>query len=156
MKIVVASDSHGRTDYLKKVINKEQADYYLHCGDSCDVSEEIYPFISVRGNCDFYIKERELLLKIGEYKIFMTHGHLYYGLSLLYKAKEIGADIVLTGHTHRRDIEIIDDILFINPGSIARPRDRFEKSYCVLNINEKEKIDKEELLKCVKFIDFKE
>lgn len=156
MKIVIASDSHGRTDYLKEIEKKEKADYYLHCGDSCDVSEAIYPFVSVKGNCDFHIMNRDLSLKIGKYQFFMTHGHLYYGLSLLYKAKEMNADIVLTGHTHRRDVEIIDGILFINPGSVARPRDGLDKSYVVFEFDENIKIDKEELKKAVKFKDLKE
>ena len=138
IKIVVASDSHGRTDILEDIVRSEKGDFYLHCGDSQDDELSIFPFVSVKGNCDFYNKEREKIFKIGNFKILMEHGHMHYGLSLVYKAKEIGANIVLTGHTHIPNSYIIDDILFVNPGSCARPRGGSEKSYAVISFEEAE------------------
>ena len=138
IKIVVASDSHGRTDILEEIARCEKADYYLHCGDSQDDEISISPFVSVKGNCDFYIKERERIFQIGSFKVLMEHGHMHYGLSLLYKAKENDANIVLTGHTHVPNSYIMDGILFVNPGSCARPRGGSEKSYAVISFDSSE------------------
>lgn len=138
IKIVVASDSHGRTEILEEIVRREKADYYLHCGDSQDDELSISPFVSVKGNCDFYNKERERVFKIGNFKVLMEHGHMHYGLSLLYIAKEVEANIVLTGHTHVPNSCVLDGILFVNPGSCAKPRGGSEKSYAVISFDSDE------------------
>jgi putative phosphoesterase len=58
---------------------------------------------------------------------------------LLYHAKEAQADIVCFGHTHRPYVEEIDNILFINPGSLCYPRSKYpEPTYCILDTSTKE------------------
>ena len=63
---------------------------------------------------------------IGNYKVFMTHGHYYYvsmGTEMLKKeARARGAQIALFGHTHRPVIDCNDDVIAVNPGSISYPR----------------------------------
>lgn len=133
MKIAVISDTHRIKKYIelsKKYI--EDADVLIHLGDdSADIEElttdfkgEVY---GVRGNCDHistYPKEN--LLVIGGKKIFITHGH-FYGvkngmMNIVYKGEELGADIVLFGHTHIALIEEYKGIMFMNPGSVSLPR----------------------------------
>ena len=58
--------------------------------------------------------------------------------TLLYRAKEVEANVVCFGHSHVLGVEIIDDILFINPGSILLPRSRREKTFALLEIQESE------------------
>jgi len=135
MKIVLASDSHSKSEYLKKIALIEKADYYFCLGDSCDDAYAIEPFISVKGNCDFYPYEKELKLKVGGFVFYLTHGHLESELGLFYKAKENEVDIVCTGHTHVPHQYKKENILFLNPGSIARPRGGSNKSYMVLTYN---------------------
>lgn len=129
MVIAVLSDSH----YVKRNLHQvseciQNADIILHLGDGILDLEEIVDGFSgevfgVTGNCDFtreYPKER--ILDISGKKIFMTHGHEYnvkmgYN-NIFYKGKEIGADIVLFGHSHLAMIEDTDGILMMNPGSV--------------------------------------
>lgn len=49
-------------------------------------------------------------------------------LSLTYRAKELNAQIVCFGHSHILGAEMMDHILFINPGSLLKPRGHKEKA----------------------------
>ncbi|MGL5416054.1 MAG: metallophosphoesterase [Clostridium sp.] len=133
MKIGVVSDTHCIEKYIDIAIeNLKDVDVILHLGDcSRDIkrfkeklNKKIY---GVDGNCDFkdeYPKEQTIELE-GK-KIFMTHGDLYgvkYGYNnIYYKGKEVGADIVLFGHSHIEMIEKMDDIILMNPGSTTIPK----------------------------------
>ena len=68
----------------------------------------------------------EQLIELENKKILMTHGHEYGVksslLNLNYRAKELGADIALYGHSHIAAIEKHDGIWFVNPGSVSLPR----------------------------------
>ena len=65
-------------------------------------------------------------------KIFVTHGHMYNVKSeyntIFYKGKEVGADIVLFGHSHKALINSYDGITIMNPGSISLPYGRMKKT----------------------------
>ena len=129
MKILIVSDSHGRTNYLEKVMNKiGPIDLLIHLGDiegnedyieaisDCDV-------IMISGNNDYFASlEREKLIEVGKYKIFLTHGHMYqvnFGTKMIKaKGRELGAQIVMFGHTHHPLIDTVGDVIAINPGSI--------------------------------------
>ncbi|WP_102345357.1 metallophosphoesterase family protein [Bacillus sp. Marseille-P3661] len=145
MKVLIVSDSHGLNKELDIIINRHsnEVDAMIHCGDSerdAD-SQEMLNFITVRGNCDF--DENYPLEQVKEIKnvsFYITHGHLYnVKLSLLnlkYRAEEVGASVVCFGHSHIAGAELIDGILFINPGSIRLPRLRNEKTYAIIEIDE--------------------
>lgn len=142
-KVLIISDSHGLTTELTSL--KEQYGSYtmIHCGDS-----ELFtghPVLNniqvVRGNCDFdQNMPEEILIPVAGINIFVTHGHLYrvgrYLTTLSYKASEYDAQIVCYGHTHRAKAEKIGKQIFINPGSIRSPRDRIEKTYAILTIED--------------------
>ena len=75
-KIIVVSDSHSNTYLLKKIqLIHEDAYMFLHAGDSEDNEINIYPFVTVKGNNDYYIKDESKIIKIGEICIYLTHGH---------------------------------------------------------------------------------
>ncbi|MGV2938016.1 metallophosphoesterase [Mesobacillus sp. LC4] len=142
-RVLIVSDSHGSTEVLEGIENLHgnDVDLMIHCGDS-ELSESdaaIVNFSSVKGNCDFYgnFPDEEIHV-INGVRIFVTHGHLYSVKSTLvnlyYKAKELQADIVCFGHSHLLGAEMVDDVLFINPGSIRLPRGRTEKSYAILEL----------------------
>jgi putative phosphoesterase len=57
-------------------------------------------------------------------------------MGLHYRAREVEADIVCFGHSHILGAEMIEGILFINPGSILLPRERSEKTYIILDVHE--------------------
>lgn len=133
-KIVIVSDSHHQNDLLKQVVQKEKADLYLHAGDSEATEEEIYPFLSVRGNCDFTPFPLERVITIEEVTLLLVHGHRLTQNELIRKAKDVHASLVICGHSHCYMDVILDGIHIINPGSIAKPRDFF-KGYLLLFVD---------------------
>ena len=56
---------------------------------------------------------------------------------LLYLAKQLDADILVTGHSHQPKIEQIDGVLLLNPGSPVVPR-LADRTVMLLEINNKE------------------
>lgn len=139
MLIAVISDSHGNKDSINKIKKKiSNADVLLFLGDGeNDLAEITNDFtgevFAVRGNCDITGKyPEEQILEIQGKKIFICHGHRYnvkYGYnSIYYRGKEIGADIVLFGHSHIPIIEEYDGIVLMNPGSISHGMGRLNKT----------------------------
>ncbi|SIT83495.1 metallophosphoesterase [Edaphobacillus lindanitolerans] len=129
-KVAVLSDTHGYRDAIRRFRGAEEgsADLLIHCGDSEFGKEDpdMDGFLAVQGNCDPPGAFPESLeAEAGGLRILAVHGHLegVKGgmLSLRYKASELGADIVLFGHTHGYGAEVDGGILFINPGSPVRP-----------------------------------
>jgi len=90
--------------------------------------------VCVKGNNDYFDKSYPLerCFELGGKRIFMCHGHKYNVksslISLVYRAKEQGADIVLYGHTHLPHKEDYDGMLIINPGTVG--------TYAVIEITE--------------------
>lgn len=134
MRIGVVSDSHGNLYMLDKAIKMmEPLDLIIHLGDDYrDIIKlkEKYklPIEYVSGNNDFTAEKiSEKVINIKGKNIFMTHGHrynVYYGIdSLYFKALEENAQLVLYGHTHVQDIKNSFGVVFLNPGSVSRPRD---------------------------------
>ena len=150
MKILVVSDSHGDRQALLhlKEQYEHEVDAMIHCGDSELQSNDqaLQNFICVKGNCDLDARfSNESVRDLGGYRFFITHGHLYNVRmtlqNLSYKAEEVGANIVLFGHTHYVGSELgTDQVLYVNPGSILLPRGRNEKTYAILDLKEKEVI----------------
>ncbi|MGZ0086608.1 metallophosphoesterase family protein [Caldibacillus thermoamylovorans] len=143
MKAIIVSDSHGLTDELAQIAarHRHEADLFIHCGDSelAVEAEEIAPFAVVRGNCDWAAFPNERMVEAAGIRFLITHGHLYgvkTSLSRLSeRAEEAGADVICFGHSHLAGVEKMGGRLFINPGSIALPRGRTEKTYAVLSID---------------------
>ena len=132
MKILVVSDSHGRSENLRDAINIENPDVIYHLGDGQGVEDDIWmmseaPVECVCGNCDFGANlPSEVVLEVGKHVILLTHGH-YYGVSYDYDgiteaAKAKGCDVILYGHTHVPTIDHYGEFIIANPGSISFPR----------------------------------
>ncbi|BCN29677.1 metallophosphoesterase [Anaeromicropila herbilytica] len=152
MKILIISDSHGKTDNIDRVINKVgNIDLMIHLGDfesSEDYIEAVAPcrLEMVAGNND-YSSERasEKLIQIGKYKALLVHGHrhrVHYDLETLKRyGIENNADIVMYGHTHIPYIEQGKGITVINPGSITLPRqERRKPSFILMEIDSENKV----------------
>jgi putative phosphoesterase len=142
MKVVVFSDAHGNKQAIKRIIEfNPDADYVISLGDSeCRHSFLLdLDIIAIKGNYprdggDSY----ESILEIEGKRLFLTHGHKF-GVGndlekLLNKGKSIGADVLLYGHTHVPKLNVIEKIIFLNPGSISSPRCKTPPSYLILNI----------------------
>lgn len=133
MRILIVSDSHGRNNHLNTVLDRVgDIDLFLHLGDLEGSEHFIQTFVNCRvemisGNNDYFTDiPREKIITIGKYSVFMTHGHrysVYYDTDTLKEAaRERKVDIVMYGHTHIPSIDMSDDIIAINPGSITQPR----------------------------------
>jgi uncharacterized protein len=142
-KVLIVSDSHGLTKELKVIRERHlnEVDLMIHCGDSelMPTDKAISGYLTVMGNCDFGAEyPLETTSEVAGRKFFITHGHRYSVKSTLmtlkYKAEEYHADIVCFGHSHVLGAEVVGGILFINPGSIRLPRERFEKTYVILDL----------------------
>lgn len=138
-QVLILSDSHRLTDELSLIKIRHHLQYNIHCGDSELPADapELEGFIKVTGNCDRTTSfPEEEVVEIDGLRFFITHGHLY-GVkanltNLMYRAAEVNAHIVCFGHSHIAGAEKLDNQLFINPGSIRRPRNRAEKTYAIL------------------------
>lgn len=148
MKVLIVSDSHRDNSNIEKVLKKvKPIDMLIHCGDAEGAERYIQqlaecPIYVVAGNNDFFSTlQKELVFNIDKYKVFLTHGHYYYvsmGTErLVEEAKLRGVDIVMYGHTHKPLIDIRNDIVIINPGSISYPRQEGRKpTYIIMETDE--------------------
>lgn len=147
MKILIVSDTHrNNANYLKVVERTAPLDMVIHCGD-VEGSELVIsqaagcPVEMVQGNNDFFSelpKEQEFM--VGQYKVWLTHGHNYYvsmnNEMIKREAREREADIVMCGHTHKPVVDIGSDLTLVNPGSISYPRQENRKpSYIIMEID---------------------
>ena len=80
-------------------------------------------FHSVRGDFDEGDMPDKKVVTIGEFKIGMIHGHqiLPWGNteSLSAIQRELDCDILLSGNTHEVNVKVLENKLYINPGSIS-------------------------------------
>ncbi|WP_414053506.1 YfcE family phosphodiesterase [Macrococcus equi] len=146
MKLVVVSDNHSLKHILTDIVAiHDDADVYIHLGDSeFDYrSAELREYIKIRGNCD-YSKDfhEESVLQLEDVNLFLTHGHLYHvgqGREMLAKAAQDNhCKIALYGHLHVKRIETIDNVICINPGSIAQSRSDDAETYAILELKDNE------------------
>ena len=152
MKILLVSDTHGYNGNLEDVLELEKPEFLCHMGD-VEGSEDYIramancPLAMVSGNNDFWTDlNPEVTFELHGFRIFMTHGHYLYAHSgteqLKSAGRRNGADIVLFGHTHRPTLEVDEDIIVANPGSLTYPRqEKRRPSYMVLHL-EKGKVPK--------------
>lgn len=135
MKIGAISDTHipSRSYNLPEKVFEvfKDVDLILHAGDIEDLSvieklEEIAPVVAVSGNCDDNsdLNPTEVI-EVEGIKIGLIHGVVYPRgdtQQLYYLAKELGVDVLVSGHTHQSMIQQTKDILLLNPGSPTQPR----------------------------------
>lgn len=143
MKIVVTSDCHGNVETLKTIAKlHHDADLFIDAGDSCLRKEELYPFETVRGNCDFYIKNKYRIDSIADISIYTVHGNgLFFNDNYLAKtARDFGCKIAIHGHTHIPKILEVDGVLIVCPGSVSFPRSKEGKTFVVITINNNKEI----------------
>ena len=160
MKWMIASDIHGSAFYCEQMLSaflREGADRILLLGDLLyhgprnDLPQGYAPkeviaqlsqlkerVFCVRGNCEAEVVQMVLpfpvmadycLLEQGGHVIFATHGH-HYNLDNppLLKA----GDVLLHGHTHVPAKDSSLGFWYLNPGSVAIPKEGSAHSYMTL------------------------
>ncbi len=160
MEILVFSDSHGRSDRIRRVLElNKSADAIIHLGDGYRDLDHVdfpdVPLYIVKGNGEDWLTmrgdgvPRELMICSDGVNILMMHGHTFdvkHGKERAMKyAADNGADILLFGHTHSSfektfpagsDIgfgKLNKDLMVFNPGSLGEPRFE-EPSFGVITI----------------------
>ena len=129
MKILVLSDSHGNVDNMARCVEMVQPRHILHLGDCIRDARQLQqqfphiPMDMVPGNCDWGTEEpEERLLELRGVRILMMHGHtrhVKFGhLAVCYAAREMGAQILLFGHTHQPLVDFDGELWVMNPGSV--------------------------------------
>lgn len=153
-KIAVISDTHvpDRFDALREQVFDEfqGVDLVLHAGDATDFSviqdlRGIAEVIAVYGNmCNNSMRDEvpfKCIIHVGNFKIGLIHGHGFspHALqkSLLEEFKRDGftPDCIVYGHTHIPQNEIIDGVLFFNPGAGNPPTNGLPTSVGFLDID---------------------
>ncbi len=157
MKILIASDLHGSYFYAQKLVQiKERegvnkiillGDIYNH-GPRNPLPKDYSPMqvaqvlnnikeqiIVIKGNCDsqvdtmiseFDFIEHLCLMENGK-TLFLTHGHVY-NKDAMPKTKY---DAVIYGHFHTGFIEINNDTVIANAGSMSLPKNNTPNSYLI-------------------------
>lgn len=142
MKALVLSDSHGDLNSISRAVQKERdISMIIFAGDiqrDADKILKTYPRIPtaiVLGNNDWSVRDvpYEVEFNFGGKRVFLTHGHKYrvkMSLNALsFRARELGADICVFGHTHSAFCERVSGVLMLNPGSAWR-------TYAVLEVDD--------------------
>lgn len=131
MRVVVLSDTHGNFPLAVRALDVAgQADHIVHLGDEVEDAcflENVtgMTVTKVLGNCDYsHHFPRETTLELDGKRVLITHGDLYTvktGLEKLrQKAVAEKIDVVLYGHTHIPIVQMLDNILFVNPGCLKK------------------------------------
>lgn len=155
MRILIVSDTHKSHANLEMALERAgHIDLLIHLGDVEGKEDYIETLVDcpmhiISGNNDFFSSlPREEEFFIGEHHIFITHGHGYFvdmgEERLKEEARDRGADIVMYGHTHMPALTIEPDLVTLNPGSIAYPRQLGRRpSYIMMRVDNKGKADYE-------------
>lgn len=157
--IGIVSDTHvpHRLERLPDAVLRamQGMDAILHAGDVEDhvvlrALGRIAPVYAVRGNLHWQFTSgvhdqdlpASLRLRWRSQRIWMTHGHLNFGMSLvdkalsftsgdkherinaviisrLQRARPTESTVVIFGHSHRSVARTIDGVLYYNPGAVA-------------------------------------
>lgn len=151
MKIGVLSDTHGSLFYFEKALEcLSDCDVLLHAGDVLyhgprnDLPKDYNPkglitklneldnIIIARGNCDSDVDQMVInhpiqgpyvLSQFGEVRILVNHGYVNSKEETIKNAKSMGATILVLGHTHVKELFVDEDLIVLNPGSTAIPKD---------------------------------
>ena len=149
MKIVFISDIHGISKNLehidKKVSNADKlvvlGDLYLGGEDRVEVEKFLNKYknklICMKGNCDslsdiykssFLIIPDISLLLVDDLNIYITHGDKY---NIYNNNNKLSNSILVYGHEHIPYIEKDSNMIYINVGSISKPRDDNKETYMI-------------------------
>jgi len=130
----VVSDIHGSYDRLEQAVAAMgPIEMLIHAGDG--YSEIVrwqrdHLGVEVRmvaGNCDVFAGcPEEACFHLDRWKVLLTHGHLYGAKANLNRLAahglELGAALVIYGHTHRAEKVDRYGITLFNPGALSQSR----------------------------------
>lgn len=151
MLIGLISDTHipdrAKVIPTKVLESFSAADLIIHAGDLTttdviDELEKIAPVMAVQGNMDRVAGldlPKAKVVDCEGIRIGVAHGEVYPRADtqqLLYLARQLDVNILVTGHSHQPKIEQVEDVLLLNPGSPIVPR-LADRTVMLLEINDK-------------------
>jgi len=117
------------TEQFKTILTPNKVQHVLCLGnignqESLDWLKSLSnDFHNVKGDFDEGDIPEKKCVQIGDFNIGLIHGHqvLPWGdiESLANVQRSLGCDILLSGHTHKTNIKVKENKLYINPGSIS-------------------------------------
>lgn len=149
MLIGLISDTHGllRPEALAALAGVE---YILHAGDVGDISildrlREIAPVSAIRGNIDV----SGPCARLPSTEVVELEGKLFY---LVHSIRDLdinpsvaGVAMVISGHSHRPEVKVKDDVIYFNPGSAGPRRFSLPVTVGLVRIDDKLEVSVEEL-----------
>ncbi|MEG1131583.1 MAG: metallophosphoesterase family protein [Romboutsia sp.] len=142
MKVGIISDTHGLLRSEVKE-NLRDCDLIIHAGDigKMEIIEDLKKIADceyIKGNCDKNIEFENMnkfkMIEINKNKIYVVHDIANIDQDL----KSLGVNIVIYGHSHKKESYEKDSILYINPGSVGPRRFKLPITMAKLEINDKE------------------
>ncbi len=135
--IAILSDTHGLLRECVKA-ELEVADLILHAGDIdnpivLEAMQRYGETYVVRGNNDKEWAEYlplNLTITIEGVRFLLVHNKKDIPKNL----KDV--DVVIYGHSHKYFTEVINGVLFLNPGSCGRRRFKLDITMCRMFVNE--------------------
>lgn len=144
MRLLVVSDTHGEAPLVRIAELGAACDLIVHLGDGFGDGQKLAlmqrtPIIQVLGNSDLPLSVvPEKVIEIEGWTILLTHGHLYGVkrslVNLIGHADEMGANLVLFGHIHRRVWEDAGRVKAFCPSSAAYSYDGTPRSVGILEL----------------------
>lgn len=139
MKIGVISDTHGllRPEAVDRLAG---VDHIIHSGDIGNAAvierlRAIAPTTAIRGNNDTdewaSAIPPDAVVKLTGRTIFILHDLK----ELSGKPSDMRYDIVVSGHSHKPNIETIGGVLYLNPGSAGPRRFKLPITLAILDLS---------------------
>lgn len=135
MRLLVVSDSHGRSGNLFEIIERHIKDANMiiclgDCNDGDDFENaELFFGDKIRikrvaGNTDWYSTKPTVdFVNAGGKRVMFCHGHTFHvkmgTYDIMSEASRQKTDIVLFGHTHTPYRDYVDGVHYLNPGAVC-------------------------------------
>ena len=69
------------------------------------------------------IEDGYILTEVGNVTFLLNHGYLESKEETIRQAKDKGANVLILGHTHVKELYMDEDLVVLNPGSTSIPKD---------------------------------
>ena len=136
MKIGIISDIHKKTKNLKEVLKlfeKKEIEFLICAGD-IEIEENLRlisnfkkNYIAVFGNNDYNLIPLQSKFNIFKEPHYFKIKDTTFKLMHLPYYMSGDSDIIIFGHTHKFEVNFINNSLFLNPGEVcARNKDLIE------------------------------
>ncbi len=132
MKIGIISDTHGNIELLEDaadwLIQRQKIAALWHLGDDYDdvrcLQDRYVEIVQVPGLYDTRYRDGSLPAKLFEIvqglTVLIVHSHEKDAT----REDIRRSDIIVSGHNHRAEIQLLDGRLYINPGHLKGPLDK--------------------------------